>query len=165
MSSQRPGDPRLSQERVTQLKGAVLAQTNRTTPRKLTRPVAVAAVATISVLGLGGTAAAWVVATRPDNDHQAYCATTVTTDRDVWSQNGVAAATGPDGIPSAFDAVDACAAGWRIGALSEPGAQPGADGQFPVPVLTACVVEGQAVVYPAGSEVCSELGVPQLAKK
>ncbi len=165
MTNQRPQGPRLSEVRVAQIKGAVLAQTSVSSPHRSWRPVAVAAVATLSVLGLGGTAAAWVVATRSDNDHQAYCSTAVTTDRDVWGQHGVGAASGPDGVPSAFEAVDACAAGWRAGVLTLPGVKPNTDGRFPVPVLTACVVDGEAVVYPAGPHVCSELGVPALARK
>lgn len=48
------------------------------------RPLSVAAIATVSVVIVGGTAAAWVAVSRPDDAYSVYCSASVTTDPDVW---------------------------------------------------------------------------------
>ncbi len=123
--------------------------------------MAVAAVATTSVLVVGGTAAAWVAASRPDDPNNAYSSSEASTDRDEWALHGVGTAVNADTCKQdRLNAVEVCADLWRTGVVREPGTHQSPSGQYPVPTLTACVVDDQLVIYPGGPGVCGQLKVP-----
>lgn len=162
MTINRPEEPRLGQERQAQIRAMLIAET-RTTASRNRRPLAVAAAATVGLVVVGGTAAAWVAASRPDDPNSAYCSVSVTTDRDVWERHGITSAVNADtGQQSRLQAIEACAKAWRMGIAAQDGARANMAGEYSVPItLTACIVENQLVVYPGPAKVCRQLGVPQ----
>lgn len=176
MSESRPQEPRMSDDRAAQIREVLMAETREEaatgkatiTSLRSRRPLPVVAIAAASVVVVGGSAAAWVAVTRPDDAYSAYCSASVTTDPDIWKQHGVSTATNADtGVRSPLDAVDACAAIWRTGTLTGDtgeGASTNQPRTATVPALTACVVDGQLVVYPGPVEVCAQLKVPAAAK-
>lgn len=160
MTSTGPAAPRMSAERTRQLRAAIMAET-RTSNGRGRRPLAVAAVATTSVLVVGGTAAAWVAVSRPDDPNNAYCSAEASTDRGVWALHGVGTAVNADtGKQDRLNALEVCAGLWRAGVVREPGARPSPSGTYRVPGLVACVVDDQLVIYPGGPGVCGQLKVP-----
>lgn len=130
---------------------------------------AVAAAATFeatheALVVVGGTAAAWVAVSRPEDTYSVYCSASLTTDSDVWKQHGASTATNADtGLRSPLDAIDACAAMWRTGPLARDSVPADQIPPDSVPSLTACVVDGQLVVYPGSAEVCAQLQVSAAA--
>lgn len=169
MITDRPADPRMSADRSAQIREALMAETLNevatVTPFRGRRPLSVAAIAAASVVVVGGTAAAWVAVSRPDDAYSAYCSASVTTDPDVWKQHGASTATNADtGVRSPLDAIDACAVMWRTGTLTGDGTPTNQTGSAAVPDLTACVVDGQLVVYPGKDGVCAQLKVPAAAQ-
>ena len=79
----------------------------------------------------------------------------------MWALHGVGTAVNADtGQQDRLNAVEACAGLWRAGAVRKPGTRESPSGEYPVPVLTACVVDDQLVIYPGGPGVCGELKVP-----
>ena len=148
-------EPRLTPERSAQLRAGLLTEITRTPARARHRftGIAITAAATLTV---AGTAAAWVSMTRPDDPNEGYCATSITLDRDVWTTHGVVTAVDAQGNRDPLKGVEACAAAWRMGILTAPDVPQGQ-----VPALTACVVEGNLVVYPGDPTTCQRLGVPQ----
>ena len=84
---------------------------------------------------------------------------------DKFPGTTAASATGRDGwTPDLVsNLVDDCAAVWRAGAFkTTAGAQADANGDYPVPQLTACVLPaGEAAVFP--NTDCAELGFAPLA--
>lgn len=173
MSTNRQDGPRMSEHRAAQIREALMAETRReagrgnavATPFRNRRTWSVVGVAAASVVVVGGTAAAWVAVSRPDDAYSAYCSASVTTDPEIWKQHGATTATNADtGVRSPLDAIDACAAMWRTGTLTGDGDQPTQAVVATVPELTACVVDAQLVVYPGPPAVCTELKVPAAAK-
>ncbi len=170
MNTTRPDEPRMSKDRAAQIREVLMAEVRNgasTTSRfRGRRPLSVAAIAAASVVVVGGTAAAWVAVSRPDDAYSVYCSASVTTDPDVWKQHGASTTTNADtGVRSPIDAIDACAAMWRIGLSDGDGAPTKQTGSGAVPdQVTTCVVDGQLVVYPAPTGVCAQLNVPAAAK-
>ena len=174
MSTNSPDGPRMSEHRAAQIREALMAEIRNeaghdntaTAPfRNHRRTWSVVGVTAASVVVVGGTAAAWVAVSRPDDAYSAYCSASVTTDPDIWKQHGATTATNADtGVRSPLDAIDACAAMWRTGTMTSDGASTGQAGAADVPELTACVVEAQLVVYPGPATVCAELKVPAATK-
>lgn len=148
-------EPRLTPERSAQLRAGLLTEITRTPARSCRRftGIAITAAATLTV---AGTAAAWVSMTRPDDPNEGYCATSITLVRDVWTTHRVVTAFDDQGNRDPLKGVEACAQAWRMGILTAPDIVVGQ-----VPPLTACVVEGNLVVYPGDPATCQRLGVPQ----
>jgi len=152
--------PGLDKQRTEQIRHALLSEVTRE-PKRRRRQIAAAGVATGVLLGLGvGSAAAWVSYARPDDPNVAYCSPTATLDGSPWTEHGISAVSGTDGAPTALDALAACAAAWRGGAMSHRGAPFDPTATNRVPTLTPCVVGGVLVVFPAERAVCTSLGVP-----
>ena len=173
MSTNSPDGPRMSDHRAAQIREALMAETRdetgrdsaATAPFRNRRTLSVVGVTAASVVVVGGTAAAWVSVSRPDDAYSVYCSASVTTDPDIWKQHGATTATNADtGVRAPLDAIDACAAMWRTGTMTGDRAPTEQAGPATVPDLTACVVDAQLVVYPGPAAVCAELKVPAAAK-
>jgi ferric-dicitrate binding protein FerR (iron transport regulator) len=147
-------EPRLTPERSAQLRAGLLTEVTRTPARSRRRftGIVITAAATLTV---AGAAAAWVSMTRPDDPNEGYCSSSVTLDPDVWTTHGVITAFDAQGNRDPLDGLEACAQAWRMGILTAPNVPPGQ-----VPALTACVVEGNLVIYPGDPTTCQRLGVP-----
>lgn len=150
-------EPSLTPERQAQIRQVVMAGLTTTPPKPLRRRVVlVGACVACSITVAGGSAAAWVAMTTPDESNAGYCSPTVTTDRAVWELNGFSSVAEPGAQVPQVEAINSCRAMWAAGIVRAPAAQ--ADDPIEVPPLSACVVEGQLVVYPA-SDACSRLRV------
>ncbi|MDN5764426.1 MAG: hypothetical protein L0H96_19905 [Humibacillus sp.] len=121
----------------------------------------IAAAATTALVAGAGSAAAWVVASRPDDPYGGYCSRSVTLDEDVWKQTGFTQATDAQGHRDVPDAIGSCATAWRMGIMTDP-ANASSTANHPVPELTACVVDDVLVIYPGNADTCRRLGVPDL---
>jgi hypothetical protein len=154
-------EPALAPERQAAIRRVVMAGLTATPPRPMRRRVVlVSAGVACSITIAGGSAAAWVAMTTPDESNAGYCSSTVTADRGVWELNGFSSVAEPGARVQQVEAIDSCRAMWAAGIVRPPGAQ--TDDPIEVPPLSACVVEGQLVVYPE-SDACSRLRVPALA--
>lgn len=159
--------PRMSPERTSQIRSALLAEIKRGRSRR-GRRVGVAAAA-IGVLAVGGTATAWVGVVSPDVPDSGYCSPQATLDQDVWGHNGFGTVDTPDGRRGTVDGLEVCGLLWSRGWVEMPDGSPvdraaglpvDAKG---VPPLAACVVDGSLVVYPGDDGTCERLGVPKAA--
>jgi hypothetical protein len=121
----------------------------------------IAAAAATGLVAVGGSAAAWVTASRPDDPYSGYCSRSVTLDEDVWKQTGFTQATDAQGHREVPDAIGSCATAWRMGVMTDP-ATASSTANHPVPELTACVVDDVLVIYPGNADTCRRLGVPDL---
>lgn len=121
----------------------------------------IAAAAAAGLVAAGGSAAAWVTASRPDDPYSGYCSRSVTLDEDVWKQTGFTQATDAQGHRDVPDAISSCANAWRMGIMTDL-ATALSTANYPVPELTACVVDDLLVIYPGDADTCRRLGVPDL---
>lgn len=147
-------EPTLTAARTAQIRAALLQETIRPQSHGRGHLVGLAVMAT-ATLALAGTATALVIASRPADPNEGYCATRVSADPDAWSSHRIATATDDQGRREPLAGVGACAEAWRMGILSGPGTPAGT-----VPELTACIVGRDLVVFPGDPLTCQRLGVP-----
>ncbi len=80
----------------------------------------IAVAAATGLVAVGGSAAAWVTASRPDDPYSGYCSRSVTLDEEVWKQTGFTQATDAQGHRDVPDAISSCATAWRMGIMTNP---------------------------------------------
>jgi hypothetical protein len=155
----RPMDPN---DRVRQ--AHAIAELIATPPRRrVRRMVLTIGTGTVLVATIAAGAAAYFSET-PTVRSSVYCYTSAgTSAQDLGTETNYRAAD--------QDAVAICAALWEIGDLHlgltgptppSTAAEPSA---LPVPPLVACVLHGEAAVFPGDASTCQRLGLPVLAKK
>lgn len=137
--------------------------------RWLSRTVVIGAAAGLVLTG--GAAVAYVAFAPATDQGIVRCFTLpeVGTDDDYYGSDAALASPTQDGPIPITDAVALCADGWRQGALRYGVANAQGPDQgsprtlFPVPELTACVLDnGIAGVFPADAGICSRLGLASL---
>jgi len=134
------------------------------------RTVVIGAVAGITLAGGVTAAAVFLQPQNPTVRDQARCYSAISKDFSesfagasitILRANGGGVADAPDQV------IEACAAGWRQGTLGQAAVGPGIPrptGPLPVPALVACVLpDGEAAVFPGGSNTCTDLGLAPMA--
>ena len=139
----------LPEPRVALLREVILDEIGKGGGRR--RPTSAVALAAVGVVGVAGTAAAWVSRARPDDPYQGYCSASVSRDEATWRQHGFGVAENASGRRNVPDALSVCRELWRLGVVGAAAVPP---------ELTACVVDGALVIYPGGADVCDRLQVP-----
>jgi hypothetical protein len=151
-----------------QVTGASPAGSRRRFPVRM-----VVAATGVSVLLVGGTAAASFVAFRAPSQPPVdgtRCYTVASLEGgDDFAGTTVARATAADSTRTDAAAVELCADLWRQGFLraGAPGLLDPTGGatDLPVPPLTACTLDnGIAAVFPGDEHLCTSLGLPRLAE-
>lgn len=138
-------------------------------PRRRFRKTTTVVAGIVAALAIGvGTAAAFgVFSTPPTLRDIAHCYTTVDLD-DPTNHNDFAVALDFDQPDLTADAaamaLDICAGGWAQGRFSDTDPKitdpQGTRTDYPVPPLTACVLDdGSVAVFPGTEEVCNDLGI------
>ncbi|GAA1061968.1 hypothetical protein [Agromyces bracchium] len=134
--------------------------------RTLQRRVTI--IGAIGLVGVAGMGAAWAVLANPVlRDNAAYCYSEPDPNS-AFVTAGAPAAEAPDGTIrlQEADALDMCAAVWRIGAVGPHATQPPVDGiEYEIPPLEACLrLDGVTAVFPneqreAHEPFCRRLGL------
>ena len=146
----------LTHERLGRVREALQGEIRATRSNRARVPAAVALGIALVAVSAGG-AAAWLTSGRADDATTAWCYPTTDIERgEGWTGTQVAYVADQTDAPLP-SAVDACAAAWTVGAVTN-GAS---DGQVPTS-LVACLLpeSGEAAVFPARS--CAALGLPEL---
>lgn len=122
----------------------------------------------IGLVGMAGMGAAWAALANPVlRDSAAYCYSEPD-QNSAFVTVGAPDAEAPDGTTrqQEAEAVDMCAAVWRIGAVGPHATQPPVDGiEYEVPTLEACLrLDGVTAVFPneqreAHDPFCRRLGL------
>jgi hypothetical protein len=122
----------------------------------------------IGLVGIVGMGAAWAALANPAlRDNAAYCYSEPD-QNSAFVTVGAPAAEAPDGTihQQEADALDMCAAVWRIGAVGPHATQPPIDGiEYDIPPLEACLrLDGVTAVFPneqreAHDPFCRRLGL------
>lgn len=169
MSADRNTRDEMSSAYQAELRAELISTINGTRAARVPRKAKMAGVGVVAavVLGSGAGFAYSQISSAPVTDHtQARCYTTTAAgvNGDDFPGTTVAVADGS----SVSDALTACADLWRQGVLRAGGSNaqaPDPDGTFPVPQLTACVLDnGQAAIVPGTAGTCHSLGlVPETA--
>jgi len=154
--------PQLDPGRAAQIRSVVMAEIDdQAAPRPRRRRILTVVAGAAAVLLAGaGTATAVLLYAQPDQANLGYCAPAASLDRALWDRYAFGAVQAPDGTWQTLDAVEACAAMRQVGALGAEFQDSGANASHE---LTACVVDGDLVVFPGGSGTCRRLGVPEAA--
>lgn len=139
-------------------------------PRRRLRMISTitAGVITTAAIGVGTAAAFGVFSTPPTLRDIAHCYTTVDLD-DPDNHNDFAVALDFDHPNPTADAaalaLEICTGGWAQGRFSDTDPKiidpQSTRTDYPVPPLTACVLDdGSVAVFPGGEQVCTDLGIP-----
>jgi hypothetical protein len=154
--------PQLDARRAAQIRSVVMAEVHdQAAPRRRRRRILTVVAGAAAVLLAGaGTATAVLLYAQPDQANLGYCAPVASLDRAVWDRYAFGAVQAPDGTWQTLDAVEACAAMRQAGVLGAEFQDGGANAPDE---LTACIVEGDLVVFPGGSGTCRRLGIPDAA--
>lgn len=122
----------------------------------------------IGLVAIAGMGAAWAALANPVlRDNAAYCYSEPN-QNSAFVTVGAPAAEAPDGTihQQEADALDMCAAVWRIGAVGPHATQPPIDGiEYDIPPLEACLrLDGVTAVFPneqreAHDPFCRRLGL------
>jgi hypothetical protein len=161
----RPIEP--TEQEFAALGEALLARAATADRRRTLRRRATVAGA-IGLVSLAGMGAAWAALASPLlRDNAAYCYSEPD-QNSAFVTAGAPAAEAPDGatVQQQADAIDMCAAVWRIGAVGPHATQPPVDGiEYEIPPLEACVrLDGVTAVFPneqreAHDPFCRRLGL------
>lgn len=153
--------PQLDPGRAAQIRSVVMAEIDdQAAPRRRRRILTVVAGAAAVLLAGAGTAAAVLLYAQPDEANLGYCAPAASLDRALWDRYAFGAVQAPNGSWQTLDAVEACAAMRQAGVLGAEFQDVGANAAVE---LTACIVEGELVVFPGERGTCRRLGVPEAA--
>jgi hypothetical protein len=144
--------------------GHAIAELIAAPPRRRVRRMALAiGTGTVLVATVGAGAAAYF-SEAPTVHSSVSCYTSAgTSAQDLGTQTNYRAAD--------QDAVAICAALWEIGDLHlgvtgpTPPSTAAEPSGVPAPPLVACVLHGEAAVFPGDATTCQKLGLPVLAKQ